>query len=168
MARAGDFTVGAQLLDEHGWWITGSDTSATFSDGQHPLTVDIPGFGIGDAGASGPATVRLTIRPKDADESCAAVLVHGAAAGTLDASTFDGWVTTLARLQARLSDDIASGEVSADAATSLPQALQAPSPDAPDLPAFRGLLAGAQVVSDPERARLDSLVGRLIDQARRS
>ena len=165
VATSGDYTVAVGLLDEHGWQVTSTEITGTLPAGAQSLTADLAGADIGDAGATGPFSVHVTVRPKDTPDTGACVLIDSAAIGALDPSTFDGWFTSLARLQARLSADIAAGWVSGDAATSLPQALETPSADAPDLGAFRGVLAGAQVVSDFERVRLDSLAARLIAQA---
>jgi hypothetical protein len=96
---------------------------------------------------------------------CAKVLYTGASVGTIDASTFDGWFTTLERLNQRLAQDIANGSVSGAAGTKLPTDLKTPSATAPDLAAFRTDVAGTSFVDAQEKARLDSLASRLIAQA---
>lgn len=163
--RAGKYTLGVRLLDDHGWRVTSTAPSVTLTAGSQHVTADLSGLDIGDAGASGAATLRITVRADAAPVTCAAVLLPAASAGTLAADTYDGWVTTLDRLRERLTADIAAGQVSGPAATALPVALGTPSADAPDLTAFQTDLASATVVSAPERVRLDSLAARLLAQA---
>ncbi len=163
--KAGKYTIGLRLLDGHGWRVTSTVETIPLIAGSQHATADLSGLDIGDAGASGPATMRITVRAAGAPATCATVLLPAASAGTLAADTFDGWVTTIARLSDRLAADVATGQVSGPAATSLPVALHTPSAAAPDLAAFQTSLAGVAVVSPQERVRLDSLSARLIAQA---
>jgi hypothetical protein len=161
-SRPGDVTLGVRLTDSSGYRITSLLETVTLHSGQQQVTADLPGADIGDAGASGPASIRLTARPGGADVGCAKVVI--AAAGvSVDASAFDGWVTSLDRLRERLGSDIAAGTVSGEAAISLP-ALLSPPGGSPDLAAFRAKLATVTFVKVEERVRLDSLAQRLQSQ----
>jgi hypothetical protein len=153
------------LVDASGWRITSVVETVPLTTGEQQIFADLSGYDIGDAGASGASAVRITARLEGVPADCARVVIPAASIGALDASTYDGWVTSLDRLRQRLAHDISTGQVSGAAATALPQALDTPSPAAPDLTAFRSSLAAAQVVTDKERVRLDSLAGRLIAQA---
>ena len=92
------------------------------------------------------------------------MIFGSAAVGNVDATTFDGWFTTLDRLNQRLAEDLASGQVIGAAATTLPADMQTPTAAAPDLATFQTDLANTQVVMGQELVRLDSLASRLIAQ----
>lgn len=163
-ANAGTYTVGVRLIDGSGLRVTSTLLGVTLGAGTQTVIANLPGQDIGDAGASGVMTVRLTVRDAGDGVNCARLLLAGASAGAVDASTFVGWSTTLDRLNQRLAQDIASGQVSGSAATVLPADLQTPSAAAPDLASFRTALAGTPAVSAQELVRLDSLASRLIAQ----
>jgi membrane-bound lytic murein transglycosylase B len=163
-AQAGTYTVGVRLTDAQGYRVTSLVMGVTLNAGSQDVVADLPGQDIGDAGASGADVVRVTVRDAGAAATCAQVLLAATGTGTIDASGFAGWFTTLERLNQRLAQDIASGLVSDAAATALPQALLTPSAAAPDLAAFRMALAGTASVSGQELIRLDSLAARLITQ----
>ena len=160
----GRYQVGVRLLDSSGWRITSTLTTVTLSAGSQSLSADLSGRDIGDAGASGSATVRITVRADGAPASCAQVLASDASAGTLDPTTYDDWTTSLGRLRDRLNADVSSGQVSGDASGTLTADLSNPSDTAPDLNAFRADLTSVTVVSGQEQVRLDSLASRLIAQ----
>ncbi len=164
-SHAGTYTLGVRLLDPRGLRVTSLVERVALAAGSQDVVADLPGQDIGDAGASGAMTVRVTVRATGAAASCAQVLFAAASAGTVDPSTFIGWFTTLDRLNQRLAADITSHLVSAAAATALPADLQTPTPAAPDLASFRTDLAGTPVVAGQELVRLDSLAARLITQA---
>jgi hypothetical protein len=164
VSKAGSYTIGVRLLDPSGNRVTSLVETESLAAGSQSVVADLPGQDIGDAGASGAETVKVTVRAGGAAVTCAQVLFAAASAGTIDASTFDGWFTTLDRLNQRLAEDIASGAVSSAAATTLPNDLQTPSADAPDLAIFRTDLASTATVSGMEIDRLDSLAARLIAQ----
>ena len=164
-AKAGTYTVGVRLVDSQGLRVTSAVIGAKLAAGSQNVIVDLPGQDIGDAGATGAQTLRVTVRDAGAAARCAKVLFAAASAGTIDASTFDGWFTTLDRLNQRLAEDIKAGSVKGAAATTLPADLQTPTPAAPDLAAFRTDLAATATVERQEIVRLDSLASRLIAQA---
>jgi hypothetical protein len=163
-AQAGTYTMGVRLTDGAGLRVTSVLVGVTLTAGTQHVIADLPGQDIGDAGASGAMTVRVTVRASGDDVTCARVLLAAASAGSVDASTFDGWFTTLDRLNQRLAQDIASGKVTGSALTVLPADMQTPSAAAPDLGSFRTALAGTPLVSGQELVRLDSLAARLIAQ----
>jgi membrane-bound lytic murein transglycosylase B len=163
-AKAGRYSIAVRLQDADGYGISGTSRTITLAAGPQTISADLPGRDIGDAGVAGAATLRIAVRAAKAPSSCAEALFTNAKAGELDPSTFDGWVTTLDRLRARLTDDIASGRITGQAATDLPAALKTPTEDAPDLGTFRSKLQAADEVTDGERARLDNLAERLLSQ----
>jgi hypothetical protein len=163
VGSAGTYTIGVRLTDASGLRVTSTLVGVTLSSGAQTVMADLPGQDIGDAGASGAMTVRVTVRDAADGVNCARVLLAGAGAA-VDASTFVGWSTTIDRLNQRLAQDIASGQVSGSAATVLPADMATPSPTTPDLAAFRTALAGTAAVSGQELVRLDSLAARLIAQ----
>jgi membrane-bound lytic murein transglycosylase B len=162
---AGSYTVGIRLTDGSGWRVTSTVATVAIGAGSQNVVLDLSGPDIGDAGASGAMSVRVTVRGEGAAASCATPLLNGVGVGNVDASGFAGWNTSIARLRGRLAADISSGRVSGAAASSLPIALNTPSQQAPDLAAFRSALATAQSVTDEEHARLDSLTARRMSQS---
>jgi membrane-bound lytic murein transglycosylase B len=161
---AGSYTVGIRLTDGSGWRVTSTVATVAIVTGSQNVVLDLSGPDIGDAGASGAMSVRVTVRSEGAAASCAFPLLNGASVGSVDASTYAGWSTSTARLRDRLAADISSGQVRGAAASTLPLALITPSQQAPDLVAFRFALMTAQSVTDEERARLDSLAARRMSQ----
>jgi membrane-bound lytic murein transglycosylase B len=161
---AGSYTVGIRLTDGSGWRVTSTVATVAIVTGSQNVVLDLSGPDIGDAGASGAMSVRVTVRSEGAAASCAFPLLNGASVGSVDASTYAGWSTSTARLRDRLAEDISSGQVSGAAASTLPLALDTPSQQSPDLTAFRFALMTAQSVTDEERARLDSLAARRMSQ----
>jgi hypothetical protein len=164
VAQAGSYTLGVRLVDAQGLRVTSLVQTVSLAAGNQTVTADLPGQDIGDSGASGAESVRVTVRAGGTAVTCAHVLFGAASVGNVDASTFDGWSTTLDRLNQRLAEDIASSQVSGTAATTLPNDLQTPSPAAPDLATFRTDLANTPSVTGQESVRLDSLASRLIAQ----
>jgi membrane-bound lytic murein transglycosylase B len=161
---AGSYTVGIRLTDGSGWRVTSTVATVAIVTGSQNVVLDLSGPDIGDAGASGAMSVRVTVRSEGAAASCATPLLNGASVGSVDASSYAGWSTSTARLRDRLAADISSGKVSGVAASTLPLALDTPSQQDPDLTAFRFALMTAQSVTDEERARLDSLAARRMSQ----
>lgn len=163
-AQAGSYTLGVRLIDPDGLRVTSVIKTLSLAKGSQSVVADLPGQDIGDAGASGAEAVRVTVRAGGTAVSCAHVIFGSAAVGNIEASTFDGWFTTLDRLNQRLAEDLASGQVAGAAATTLPADLQTPTATAPDLATFRTDVANTQVVMGQEIVRLDSLAARLIAQ----
>jgi membrane-bound lytic murein transglycosylase B len=161
-AKAGEYVFGVRLQDANQYGITTVLHTMQIKAGKQTLTEDLSGQAIGDAGAAGPATVRLAVRRVDAPTTCAVVLAAKASAGKIDPSTYDGWTVDLARLRSRLADDIKAGLVTGTAVKMLPAALASSDPD---LEVFLADLRQAQTVVPAEHARLASLAQRLIDQA---
>lgn len=157
----GNYTAGVRLTDANGWRVTSTVATVGLSSGMVNLVVELAGGDIGDAGASGAMTVRLTIRGEGAAASCATPLLDGAGIGYVNAANYAGWNTSVARLRSRLDNAISVGRVSGQAATDLPAALNGSNPD---LFHFRFVLMSVQSVTAEERARLDSLAARRMDQ----
>jgi hypothetical protein len=162
---AGSYTVGIRLTDASGWRVTSTVATVAVISGSQSLVLDLSGPDIGDAGASGSMTVRVTVRGQGAAGSCATPLLDGAGVGYVNASAYAGYYTSIARLRARLLADVSSGAVSGAAATTLPLALNTPDPQSPDLASFRFALMTPQFVTSQERVRLDSLAARRMAQS---
>jgi hypothetical protein len=161
-AKAGTYVFGLRLQDADQYGVTTAFKTMVLKAGRQVFTEDLSGQAIGDAGAGGPATLRLAVRRADAPTTCAIVLAAKASAGKINPSTYDGWTVDLARLRTRLSGDVKAGLVTGVAAKMLPAALASA---APDFEVFLADLRQAKTVAPVEQTRLASLAGRLIDQA---
>jgi membrane-bound lytic murein transglycosylase B len=161
---AGNYTAGVRLTDANGWRVTSTVATVGLASGTQNLVLDLAGGDIGDAGSSGGMSVRVTVRGEGAAASCATALVAGAGIGSVNAASYSGWSTSVARLRNRLDNAISVGRVTGDAAAALPPALNTPNPQSPDLFHFRFVLMSVQSVTAEERARLDSLATRLMSQ----
>jgi membrane-bound lytic murein transglycosylase B len=165
VAKTGKYAFSLRLRDAADNGITTALHTVTLKAGKQTFSEDLAGQAIGDAGVSGPATLRLAVRRADAATTCAVVLFSKAAAGTIDASTYDGWTVELARLQKRLADDIKAGLVKGDAVKTLTDALKTPTLISSIYRTFLTDLKTAKTVAPVEQIRLASLAQRLIDQA---
>ena len=162
VAKAGTYVFGLRLQDADQYGVTTALKTMVLKAGRQAFTEDLSGQAIGDAGAGGPAMLRLAVRRAAAPTTCAIVLASKASAGKINPSTYDGWTVDLARLRTRLSDDVKAGLVTGGPAKMLPAALASA---APDLEVFLADLRQAKTVAPVEQTRLASLAGRLIDQA---
>ena len=162
VAKAGKYVFGLLLRDASDYGVATTAHSFALRAGKQTFTEDLSGQAIGDAGANGPATLRLAVRLANAPTTCAVVLVAKGSAGTIDASTYDGWTVDVKRLQQRLAADVAAKLITGVAAKTLTAQLKS-SP--PDYRAFLVELKKAKTIAPVEQTRLASLAQRLIDQA---
>ncbi|WP_085948580.1 MULTISPECIES: lytic transglycosylase domain-containing protein [Protofrankia] len=157
--------ISATLFDSHGYLITGTrGTVIADARGGTPARLQLAHFSgrdIGEAGAAGTLTGRLTLEP--ANTGCAAQPATTFSITGLNVADFAGWKTSPASLRDRLTHYNQLGQVNAATTKALDALIPSTVTGPGRLTPFLDRLADATSVevSDEARSRLASIAQRL-------